>query len=113
MADARLTPQVMTPGSVAPSYTAIVTANTYQVRNGGYTLLHFLKTGAGVATITVVTPNTVGGLAIAERTISVPATTGDKIAGPFPMAIYNNGDEDIEFTTNDESGLTCAVFQLR
>ena len=113
MADIRLTPQVLTPGSVAPSYTAIATGNVYQVRNGGYTILHFLKTGAGIATISVVTPGTLGGLAIAERTISVPATTGDKMGGGFPPAIYNDAVGDLEFSTDDGTGLTCAVIQLR
>ncbi len=111
MADARLTPQDMDTVGQAVTRNALATADTYQVLlSPGGTILNFVKTGAGAATITVVTPNTVDGLAIADRTIVVAATTGDVVAQFFPD-VYANGDGDLEFTTDDETAITCAVFQ--
>ena len=111
MADARLTPQSMDTAGQAVTRNALSDADTYQVLlSPGGTTLNFVKTGANEATITVVTPNTVDGLAIADRTIVVAATTGDVVAKFFPEN-YANGDGDLEFATSEETAITCAVFQ--
>lgn len=111
MADVRLTPQDLDTAGQAVTRTALATADTYQVLlNSRGTTINFRKTGAGAATITVVTPNTVDGLAIADRTIVVAATTGDVVARFFPDH-YANSDGDLEFTTDDETAITAAVFQ--
>lgn len=111
MADIRLTPQNLTDAGITPTRTAIATGNTYQVRNDGQVILLFEKTGAGIATITITTPATLLGLAVTDRTLTVPATTGDQTGGPFPVQVYNNSSGDLEFTTNEGTGLTCAVFR--
>lgn len=111
MADVRLTPQNLSSVGITVTRTAIATGNTYQVRNDGQVILNFMKSGAGVATITITTPETRDGLAVADRTISVPATTGDVAAGPFSSQTYNNSSGDFEFTTDEGTGLTCAVFR--
>tara|TARA_Y100000310_G_scaffold88914_1_gene86012 strand:- start:615 stop:959 length:345 start_codon:yes stop_codon:yes gene_type:complete len=109
MADVRLTPQDLTDVAVTTTRTAIATGNTYQVRMpSGGAVLNWRKTGAGNATITITTPGTVNGLAIADRTLTVAATTGDMI-GIFKGSAYRNSDGDLEFTTDEGTGLTCAV----
>jgi hypothetical protein len=111
MADVRLTPQDLASTEVTTVRTAIATGNTYQVLlNERGTVLNFRKTGSGVATITVITPNTVDGLAIADRTLSIPASSGDEVVRFFP-ADYANSSGDLEFTTNEGTGLTCATLQ--
>ena len=112
MVDVTLTVQRLAPTGVTPTRNAIATGNTYLVRNTGRVMLAFAKSGAGVAAITVLTPITTGGLAVAEQTFNVPATTGDVMAGPFPPRIYNDGSGDLRFTTNEGTGLTCAVVAL-
>lgn len=112
MADVTLTVQTATPAGVTPTRNAIATGNTYIVRNTGRVALLFEKTGAGIATITVTTPATLGGLAVADRTISVPATTGDVAAAAFPPSVYNDGSGDLRFTTDEGTGLTCAVIAI-
>lgn len=97
---------------VTPTRNAIATGNDYLVRNSGRIALLFEKTGAGVATITIKTPATLGGLAVAERTISVPATTGDVTGAKFAPAIYNDGNGDLSFSTDEGTGLTCAVLAI-
>lgn len=111
MADVRLTPQDLTTTGATTTRTAVATGNTYQVLlNSRGTVLNFRKTAAVDATITITTPGTVDGLAIADRTIVVGATTGDVVARFFPDD-YANGDGDLELTTSDGDGLTCAVLQ--
>lgn len=113
MADVRVTPQKLLKGGVTPSYTgSLSTGNTYQVRNSGRTLIHLKKSGAGECIATIATPKTVDGLAVAEQTITVPASTGDKIAGPFSPNLFNNGDGDLEITFSEITGLTIAAFEL-
>ena len=111
MADARLTPQDLSTAGAAVTRTALSAANTYQVLlNSAGTIIVFRKTGANECTVSVVTPNTVDGLAIAERTIVVAATTGDVVARFFPED-YANGDGDLEFTVSEATDLTAAVYQ--
>jgi hypothetical protein len=113
MANITLTPQVLPQAGVAPTYNAgLTTTDTYLVRNnGGKTFLHFKKTGAGICTVTVVTPATVRGLALADQTVSVPATTGDVMV-PLDPSLYDDVNHDVSFTMSDITGLTVAVIQL-
>ena len=113
MADARLTPQDLSDVGITPTRTALSDANTYQVLNDGNVTLHFMKSGANEATITITTVKTERGLAIADRTLTVPASTGDKSIGPFDPKLYNNSDGDLEFVTSESTAITCAVFRGR
>ena len=111
MGDVRLTPQSGIDSGVTVVRTALSAANVYQVLlSPGGTWLNFVKTGANDADITVVTPGTVDGLAIADRVITVVATTGDVAAEFFPD-FYANGDGDLEFATDEGTAITCAVLQ--
>ena len=112
MVDVTLTVEKLSPGGTTPTRTAISASNVYIVRNSGRVMLAFDKSGANVAAITVQTPMTQGGLAVAEQTFNVPATTGDVMAGPFPTPIYNDTSGDLRFSTNEGTGLTCAVIEL-
>jgi hypothetical protein len=120
MATNRLTPQQVVPGGLAAVYAVagagagqLNVADTYYVNNDGKTVFHFKKSGAGACTVTVDTPYTVDGLAIAQRTINVPATTGDVFCGPFPREIYNQpGTHDLKFTLSEITGLTCAAVRV-
>ena len=50
-----------------------------------------VKNGSGSpVTVTVTTPGTVSGLAIADATMSVPATTGDMMLGPLPASLFGD-----------------------
>jgi hypothetical protein len=113
MANVTLIPQPIDDTGADPVYTTpLSSADTYFVRNDGRVFLHFKKTGAGNCTLTIVTPGTVGGLAIADRVITVPATVGDKMIGPFPRELYNDGNNDLTFTLNGITGLSVAVIQV-
>lgn len=89
----------------------LLTTNTYKVRNDGKVFIHFKKTGAGSATVTIVTPNTSQGLAIADQTVTVPATTGDVFVGPLPPSLFNDASSDVAFSFSDTVGLSFAVIR--
>ncbi len=112
MANITLAVQSAIPAGVTPTRTAIATGNDYLVRNSGRVALLFEKTGAGNAVITVKTPATLGGLAVAEQTFTVVATTGDVTAAKFPPSIFNDGNGDLSFSTDEGTGLTCAVLAI-
>jgi len=121
MANNRLTPENVARTGLAATYLVegagagqINVNDLYQVNNDGKVILHFKKSGASACTVTVTTPGTVDGLAIADLVVSIPATTGDIFMGPFPTRFYNKlGAHDVEFTTTvNVVGLTLAVLQL-
>lgn len=98
---------------LAATYNGSLSAsNQYFVANDGRVILHFLKTGAGNCTVTIVTPGLVDSLAVADRTFTVPASTGDVFVGPFPPSVYNDGDGNLEFTLSEVTGLTVAVLRV-
>ena len=110
MSDVRITPQDGSKLGITPSYTGSLSAsNTYQVRNTGHTILHFKETEATACTVTVQTPGTVGGLAIAENEVTVAASSGDVMIGPLSKGLFDDSDGDIEFTLSNIDGLTVAA----
>jgi len=113
MAEVTLAVENVVKSGLAASYTgSLSTSNTYFVRNNGRVILHFKKAGAGDCTVTVQTPKQVAGLDVAENTLTVPATTGDKFAGPFPPSVFNDANGDLKFTLSEITGLTVAVLGI-
>lgn len=111
MADVTLTPQTIDKDGATPSYTAIDATDTYLVRITARTLLHFKNTGSQ-AMITFTTPGDVAGLAIADPTLTVPATTGDKMIALIPTDVFADGSGIARFTNDIASGVTVAVVQV-
>lgn len=113
MADVRIAVEKIQPNGLGATYTgSLSAANTYMIKNDGEVFLHFKKSGAGIATVTIETPKTLGGLAVAEQVVSVAADSGDEFAGPFPPNIYNDGDHDLRWASDDILGLTVAVIHM-
>lgn len=118
MAVIALAQQQLADSGVAPTYTLsgasplLNVTDSFTVGNDGRVMLHFKKTGAGACTVTIVTPGTVRGKAIADATVNVPATTGDVMIGPFPPDLYNDANGNISFTLSDVTGLSVAVVRL-
>lgn len=60
--------------------------------NSGGIIIEAQNTHATLArVVTVETPGVVDGLAVADLTVSVAATT-TRLIGPFPPGVYNQGD---------------------
>ena len=73
---------------------------------------YYDATGAGACSVVIVTQATSQGFAIADQTVSVPATTGDKFIGPFPASLFNDASEKVSYTLSDTVGLSVAVIRL-
>lgn len=112
MANVRLTPQAISSAGIVPAYTgSLSVSDTYLVSNNGRVMLHFLKTAAVACVVTILTPDTVDGLAVADRTDTVPATTGDRMLSKFKPGVYNDANGDLSFTLDNIAGLSVAVVQ--
>lgn len=83
---ALLATQQMTDSGAAISYSAVAASDTVDCSNGR-TFLHVKNGGGSPDTVTLVTPGTVSGLAIADRTISVPAGA-ERLIGPLDPGLY-------------------------
>jgi hypothetical protein len=112
LAATTLNVQPASKAGVTPSRLGLSSTETYKARNNGRTLLLFEKTGSGNCTVTIVTPGTAGGLAISDQTVVVPASSGDKVIGPFPTALFNDANGDLSFSVSDTAGLSVAVIKL-
>jgi hypothetical protein len=108
MADTRYAPLKIVKTGLTSAYTSgiIVGTTDFVMKNDGRTLLHVKKSGAGVASMIIKTPAQVAGLDIAEVAVSIPATTGDLMIGPFPPSVFNDGNGDMRFNFSEVTGLT-------
>lgn len=98
-----------------PTYAgSLSTSDTYQCDNDGKVWIHFKKANAVDCTVTFLTPATAGrdGLAIAELTVTVPASGGERLVGPFEQQIFNNSSGKLQWTLSDVDGLTMMVCHL-
>ena len=113
MANITLTPVLPTDAGVVATFTDTDTAaDTYYVYNNGTVLLAFQNGSAGSATVTIVTTQEVDGLAVADRTLTVAAST-NAIAGPFKPSLYNNANGNLSFTVSGTpADLTCLAITL-
>lgn len=92
----------------------LTTTDTFTFPNDGKTFLHFKKSGAGACTVTIVTPGVdADGNAIADKTVNVPATTGDVMVGPFRRDIYNDPATGlVTISLSNVTGLSIALARL-
>lgn len=113
MADVRLTVQeINRAAGLTPTYkTDMSASDTYFVANDGRTFLHCTNSGGSDSVITVVTPGTVDGQAVADKTFTVAQTSGNKMIGPFPPNLYNAAGE-FSFTLTNATDVDCAVFRM-
>lgn len=109
---ATLTNQPVVRGGLAPSYAAAAGGGD-KFRPNENVLLHVKNGSGGAITVTVVTPGTVGGEAIADRAVSVPAG-GERMIGPFPERLFaNNSDSGLaSITYSAVTSLTIACLEL-
>jgi len=110
-----LTPTEITAAGVAPSFVAADQANGMQFNNDGHTLLEVKDTGGGACTVTISANGSKvagGAITIPNLTVSVPATTGDRLIGPFDCSIFNQagGVVYVDFSTG--TGVTITGYHI-
>ena len=111
MARTALTAQSLTSVGMTPAYASADNANGENFSNNGRRVLHVKNTGGGSCTVTVAISATVDGIAATNRTVTVAATTGDRLIGPFP-SVYNQTDGSINVDYSTGTGVTRALFDL-
>jgi hypothetical protein len=97
--------------SVTPTYTAADVAGD-QCANDGKILLHFKNTNAAARNVTIASVATCSQGATHNVTVNVPATTGDKMVGPFDAARFTNSTGFLTWTYDAVTNLTVAVLTV-
>jgi hypothetical protein len=103
----------ITRAGVAPAaqVTGDATNDHYLAWNDGGVVLEVGNVDAGAShAATVITPGSVDSLAVADLTITVPASA-TRYAGPFPPAIYNQSDGTVQIDA-DGTNLRFRAFAI-
>lgn len=119
MARTVLTVQDIVRTGLEATYSAGDDSNNHSFDNTGENVLLHVKNGATDVIVTISTPNSIDGLALAERTVTVSGST-ERMIGPFPNAIYGTIDTDpdpdidpaIFIDLDDDTNVTLAAFKL-
>lgn len=108
---ALLATQSIVRAGLAPSYAAAAGGGD-TFTPGTDTFLHVKNASGGAITVTIVTPRTDAyGNAIADNAISVPATTGERMIGPFPYEAYADPTTGLaNITYSGTTSLTIGAF---
>ena len=112
MARTEITPQQIVRTGLASALATPDLANGNQFVNDGQCFLYVKNASGSPITVTIDTPGTVDGLAIANLTVSVPATTGERMIGPFPPGIYGQADGKVYVDWSSVTSVTAGVFRL-
>lgn len=110
MARAALTVQTVSKAGITPSYVS-AESDGNSFTNEGDVLLQ-VKNGGSEITVTVQTPTKVDGVDIAELTVTIPATSGDKMIGPFSPTVFNQSAGIVYVDYSGVSSVTVAAFKL-
>lgn len=110
MARTELTVQDLAATGITPSFAA-ANADGHSLHGDGKSVIE-VKNGGSQITVTIQTPATVSGLAVAEQVVTIPATTGDKIIGPFPPNTYNQADGDVYIDFSAVASVTIGAFRM-
>lgn len=98
--------------NLAAALTAVDGTNGNNFSNDGTTLLRVKNGSAGAITVTVkFASQAVDGATLVNpigKTYSIPATTGDRLMGPFPVVTYGS---TVEVTFSSGTTVTAAVYQ--
>jgi hypothetical protein len=89
MARETLAIQTLTSSGVIPAWST-PTVDGFKVSNDGMTHIHVKNGNAATCTVTVTTPTTVDGLAVADRTIAILTTAEKEFV--LPPTFYNQPD---------------------
>jgi hypothetical protein len=111
MADVRLSVENASVNGLAESYTSVNSSDTYIFNNDGRIIVRVDNQDASDETVTITTPRTLaGGLTIEDPTVTV-GSSSQKIIGPFPPGIYNEG-QDVNLSFSNGTSTTVAVVKV-
>lgn len=111
---ATLTTQVIVRTGITPSYAA-VTGGGDACECGDDIYLHFKNTNAATYTVTLAIPaskSSYSTVTYTSTTVTIPATTGDKLVGPITPTLYKDdttGLCQLTYTGTTTNGTVAAV----
>lgn len=100
-----------TPVDMAAALTAVDGANGNKFDNNGRTVLRVKNTNVTTVTVTVETPGTVDGLAIADLAFTV-ALNEDKLIGNFPAIFNQPGTSQVYVSWSHGNNVTAKVLRV-
>jgi len=107
---ALLTAQQIAVAGSQPTYAAVSASDTIQPDGNDNMFLHVKNAGGSPDTVTIVIPGTYLTVAIADITVSVPATTGDRMIA-VPMAAMDPATGLITVTHSFTTSVTQALLR--
>ncbi len=106
-----VTPQDVGRTGLAPVYSTPTTTDTFA--NNGRCFVHVKNASGSPINVTVTPTRSVDGLTPAGRVVAVPATTGDRMIGPFLPEDFNNPDTGtMDVTYSSTTSVTAAIIRL-
>lgn len=102
------TPETVTVAGLAATYHA-ASAGGDKVRPGSTLIVK--NTNGSTRTLTLVTPGTVYGQAIADQAITIPATTGERVV-KVPREGFTGTDGLVPLAWSADTGVTFACLDL-
>lgn len=107
---ATLTVQSTTQAGLAPSFSAVSSSDVFP--NDGRTVIEVKNAGGSSDTVAINSIQACNQGFDHDAGGSVPATTGDRIFGPFDPSRFNDSNGQITITHSFTTSVTCAVFRL-
>ena len=83
-----------------------------QFANDGRIFLHVKNVNAASRDVTINSQNNCSQGFDHDITVTVPATTGDKMIGPFPPGRFDDSGGFVQVTYESEVGVTVAAIRL-
>ncbi len=111
MARANLTVQDIVKTGVAPNFVAADTGDGNQFVNDGDCFIEVKNTGGSPINVTVTSVGKLDGMDMEDLVVAVPATTGDRMIGPFAPTAWNNAGGLVY--VNVSAAATIAVLRLK
>lgn len=108
-----LTVQDVVLAGLAPAYVAGDAVNQHEFANDGKVFLHVKNAGVASINVTVKAAVTHGGFTLTDKVVAVPATTGDKMIGPFDPAVCNQSGGLVNIDLSDATSVTLAAIRLK
>jgi hypothetical protein len=110
---ALLAPQVVSRAGLAPAYGAVAATDTIAPVIGSLLFLH-VKNGNAAADVVTVTDagRTPAGQQGQAFTVTVPASTGDRMIGPLPSSLADPTTGLITVAHSITATVTCALVQV-
>jgi hypothetical protein len=101
--------QITTAGVAPPTFVAAAGGGD-QFANNGKTLFEVKNASGSPITVTFVRQKTCDQGTLHTTTVSVPATTGDRICGPFDASLFNDANGFVQVTYSAVTSLTVAAY---